>query len=47
MWVAGLPEMATIITVGQGFVTAGSTVNAVAEDDIDTAVAVKTKLEDR
>lgn len=47
MWVAGLPEMATIITVGQGFVTTGSTVNAVAEDDIDTAVAVKTKLEDR
>ncbi len=47
MWVAGLPKTATIITVGQGFVTAGSTVNAVAEDDIDTAVAVKTKLEDR
>ncbi len=47
MWVAGLPKTATIITVGQGFVTTGSTVNAVAEDDIDTAVAVKTKLEDR
>jgi multidrug efflux system membrane fusion protein len=47
MWVAGLPEMATIITVGQGFVTVGSTVNAVAEDDIDTAVASKMKLEDR
>lgn len=47
MWVAGLPETATIITVGQGFVTPGSTVHAVAEDDIDTAVAVKTKRADR
>jgi len=47
MWVAGLPETATIITVGQGFVTAGSTVKAVAEDDIDTAVASKMILEDR
>lgn len=47
MWIAGLPKTATIITVGQGYVTAGSMVIAVAEDDIDTAVAVKTKLENR
>jgi multidrug efflux system membrane fusion protein len=47
MWVAGLPETATIITVGQGFVTAGSTVNAVAEDDINTTVAVKIRTGDR
>lgn len=47
MWIAGLPKTATIITVGQGYVTAGSMVIAVAEDDIDTAVAAKTKLENR
>lgn len=47
MWIAGLPKTATIITVGQGYVTAGSMVIAVAEDDIDTAVAAKTKLGNR
>ncbi len=47
MWIAGLPQTATIITVGQGFVTAGSTVDAVAEDDVNTAVAVKSATGDR
>lgn len=42
IWVAGLPSTATIITVGQGFVTSGSRVDAVAESDVNTAVAVKT-----
>jgi multidrug efflux system membrane fusion protein len=41
VWVAGLPETATIITVGQGFVNAGAVVDAIPEDDIDTAVARK------
>jgi multidrug efflux system membrane fusion protein len=41
VWVAGLPETVTIITVGQGFVTAGSVVDAIPEDEIDTAVARK------
>ena len=42
VWLAGLPETATIITVGQGFVTAGSVVDAVPESDVETAVARKT-----
>ena len=41
VWVAGLPETVTIITVGQGFVSAGAVVDAVQEDDIRTAVARK------
>ena len=41
VWVAGLPQTATIITVGQGFVTAGSFVDAVPESDVATAVAIK------
>jgi multidrug efflux system membrane fusion protein len=41
VWVAGLPETATIITVGQGFVPAGAIVDAVPESDVETAVAVK------
>ena len=41
VWVAGLPETATIITVGQGFVASGAFVNAVPESDIETAVAIK------
>lgn len=41
VWLAGLPETATIITVGQGFVTVGSPVNAVPEGAIETAVAIK------
>jgi multidrug efflux system membrane fusion protein len=41
VWVAGLPETATIITVGQGFVPAGAVVDAVPESDVETAVAIK------
>ncbi len=41
MWLTGLPEVATIITVGQGYVTNGSLVDAVPEDDAKTAVAAK------
>lgn len=41
VWIAGLPNMATIITVGQGFVTEGTAVDAVPETVIDTAVAIE------
>ena len=41
VWIAGLPTTATIITVGQGFVATGSVVNAIPEDDVNTAVAIK------
>jgi multidrug efflux system membrane fusion protein len=41
VWVAGLPRTAAIITVGQGFVSAGSLVQAIPEAAIDTAVATK------
>lgn len=41
VWLAGLPETATIITVGQGYVAAGAVVAAVPEADTATAVAVK------
>ncbi len=41
VWVAGLPETATIITVGQGFVPAGAVVDAVPESDVETAVAIQ------
>ncbi len=41
VWLAGLPETATIITVGQGYVANGSVVDAVPEDDAKTAVAIK------
>ena len=41
VWIAGLPHAATIITVGQGFVNAGSIVDYVPEVEIDTAVAIK------
>lgn len=47
VWVAGLPHAASIITVGQGFVNAGAMVNAVAEVEVDTAVATKTADQDR
>jgi len=46
VWVAGLPEIATIITVGQGFVAQGAMVNAVPESDVETAVAIKSTDED-
>lgn len=39
VWVAGLPQTATLITVGQGFVPSGVLVNAVPESDVDTALA--------
>lgn len=45
VWVAGLPQTATIITVGQGFVTSGSLVDAVPESDVETAVAIKAGAE--
>lgn len=45
VWVAGLPSIATIITVGQGFVTTGSAVETVPESDIPTAVAIKAGAE--
>ena len=41
VWIAGLPHSATIITVGQGFVNEGVIVDAIPEDEIDTAVAIK------
>jgi len=41
VWVAGLPQSASIITVGQGFVNAGALVDSVTEVEVDTAVAVK------
>ena len=41
LWVAGLPETATIITVGQGFVSPGAIVDAIPEGDIQTTVARK------
>lgn len=43
VWIAGLPYSATIITVGQGFVTEGSAVDAVPETEIETAVATKSQ----
>ena len=47
VWVAGLPDLATIITVGQGFVVPGTTVNAVPEGDVETAVAIISDDEDQ
>lgn len=41
VWIVGLPYSATIITVGQGFVNEGIAVDAVPEDEIETAVAIK------
>ncbi len=45
VWVAGLPETVTIITVGQGFVMTGSVVDAVPESEIKTTVAKKSAAE--
>jgi len=42
VWLAGLPLDATIITVGQGYVSNGAIVDAIPESDIKTAVAIKT-----
>ena len=41
VWLAGLPQTATIITVGQGFVNSGSLVDAVPESDVETSLAIK------
>lgn len=41
IWIAGLPHSTTLITVGQGFVNEGALVDGVPEDDIATAVAIK------
>jgi multidrug efflux system membrane fusion protein len=41
IWLAGLPDSVTVITVGQGFVVSGAHVDAIPEDDIPTAVARK------
>lgn len=43
VWLVGLPETATIITVGQGYVASGAVVSAIPEDDAATAVAIKDK----
>ena len=40
-WLTGLPQDATIITVGQGYVQSGTRVNAVPEQDAKTAVAIQ------
>lgn len=45
VWIAGLPNTATIITVGQGFVTSGSVVDAIPESDVETSVAIKAETE--
>lgn len=42
IWLTGLPEDATIITVGQGYVANGMRVDAVPESDARTAVAIQT-----
>jgi multidrug efflux system membrane fusion protein len=42
VWLTGLPQNATIITVGQGYVANGSIVNAIPESEINTAVAIQT-----
>jgi len=41
VWLAGLPETTTIITVGQGYVASGALVDAVPEEVSETAVAIK------
>lgn len=41
VWLTGLPETATIITVGQGYVASGALVDAVPEEVSETAVAIK------
>ncbi len=41
VWLAGLPQTATIITVGQGYVAVGSVVAAIPESDVNTTLAVQ------
>lgn len=45
VWLAGLPVTTTIITVGQGYVAKGALVDAIPENDVKTAVAVKDENE--
>ena len=45
VWIAGLPDTATIITVGQGFVTNGSIVESIPEGDVETSVAIRAENE--
>lgn len=45
VWLAGLPEHATIITVGQGYVANGASVDAIPEENARTAVAKKSGAE--
>lgn len=47
IWIAGLPHLTTLITVGQGFVNEGALVKAIPEDDIDIAVAIKSGAQAR
>ena len=46
VWIAGLPHSANIITVGQGFVNAGVFVDAIPENEIETAVAIKSQQQE-
>jgi len=46
VWIAGLPHSANIITVGQGFVNAGVSVDAIPENEIETAVAIKSQQQE-
>ncbi len=46
VWLAGLPQTATIITVGQGYVANGAVVAAIPENDDRTAVAIQTQADE-
>lgn len=41
VWLAGLPQTATLITTGQGYVNDGALVDAIPADEVDTAVAIR------
>lgn len=47
VWLVGLPQTATIITVGQGYVANGAVVVAIPESDVNTAVAIQLSDEAR
>ena len=47
VWLVGLPQTATIITVGQGYVANGAVVAAIPESDVNTAVAIQLSDEAR
>ena len=47
VWLVGLPQTATIITVGQGYVANGAVVAAIPESELDTAVAIQLSDEAR